>query len=54
VQFLVKRIERSLATAIRVVERLDRRALEEKSRITRQLAASVLGAMDAGQGSLDL
>jgi chromosomal replication initiation ATPase DnaA len=54
VQFLVKRIERSLATAIRVVDKLDRRALEEKSRITRQLAANVLVAMDAGQGALDL
>lgn len=54
VQFLVRRIERSLSTAIRVVERLDRRALEEKSRITRQLAAEVLSAMDAGQQELDL
>jgi chromosomal replication initiation ATPase DnaA len=54
VQFLVRRIERSLSTAIRVVERLDRRALEEKTRITRQLAAEVLSAMDAGQGELDL
>lgn len=54
VQYLVKRIERSLATAIRVVDRLDRRALEEKSRITRQLAAGVLDAMDAGQASFDL
>ena len=53
VQFLVKRIERSLATAISVVERLDRQALETKSRVTRQLAASVLGAMDAGQEALD-
>lgn len=53
VQFLVKRIERSLATAIRVVDRLDRMALESKSRISRQLAASMLNAMDAGQGALD-
>lgn len=53
VQFLVKRIERSLATAIRVVDRLDRRALEQKSRITRQLAAGVIDDMDAGQGTLD-
>jgi chromosomal replication initiation ATPase DnaA len=53
VQFLVKRIERSLATAIRVVDRLDRLALETKSRITRQLAASMLGAIDSGQGTLD-
>ena len=35
VQFLVRRIERSLSTAIRVVERLDRAALEQKTRITR-------------------
>ena len=54
VQYLVRRIERSLATAMRVVEKLDRRALEEKTRITRPLAASVLDAMDAGQGVLEL
>lgn len=54
VQFLVKRIERSLATAIRVVDRLDRTALETKSRVSRQLAASVLSALDAGQAALDL
>jgi len=54
VQYLVRRIERSIATAISVVERLDRRSLETKSRITRQLAAGVLDAMDAGQGALDL
>lgn len=52
VQFLVKRIERSLATAISLVERLDRAGLETKSRITRQLAASVLGGSDTGQASL--
>lgn len=54
VQFLVRRIERSLDTAIAVVERLDRAALEQKSRITRALAASVVTAMDAGQGTLEL
>jgi len=54
VQFLVRRIERSIATAIAVVDRLDRRSLETKARITRQLAASVLDAMDAGQAALDL
>jgi chromosomal replication initiation ATPase DnaA len=52
VQYLVRRIERSLATAITVVEHLDRAALEAKSRVTRQLAASVLNALDAGQGDL--
>ncbi|MGE0501280.1 MAG: DnaA regulatory inactivator HdaA [Rhizobiaceae bacterium] len=54
VQFVVRRIERSLATAIDVVERLDRAALERQSRITRSLAADVVGALDAGQGELDL
>ncbi len=52
VQYLVRRIERSLATAIRVVEKLDRMALEEHSRITRALAAEAVSAMDEGQGEL--
>jgi chromosomal replication initiation ATPase DnaA len=54
VQFLVRRIERSLSTAIRVVERLDRAALERQTRITRALAAETVSAMDAGQAELDL
>jgi chromosomal replication initiation ATPase DnaA len=54
VQYVVRRIERSLATAIRVVEKLDAAALEQKTRITRALAAEVVGAMDEGQGELDL
>lgn len=54
VQYLVRRIERSLATAMRVVDRLDRTALEQHSRITRALAAQAIGAMDEGQGELDL
>lgn len=54
IQFLVRRIERSLSTAIRVVERLDRAALEQKTRITRTLAAETVGAFDAGQGELEL
>lgn len=52
VQFVVRRIERSLSTAMDVVDRLDRVALERKSRITRALASDVVGAMDAGQGDL--
>ncbi|MCT8999007.1 DnaA regulatory inactivator HdaA [Chelativorans intermedius] len=48
VQFLVRRIERSLSAAQQVVERLDRAALERKARITRALAAEVIGAMEAG------
>jgi len=52
VQYLVRRIERSLATAIRVVEKLDAAALEQNTRITRGLAAEVVGALDEGQGEL--
>jgi chromosomal replication initiation ATPase DnaA len=54
VQFLVRRIERSLSTAIDVVDRLDREALERKTRITRALAAEVVTALDEGQADLDL
>lgn len=52
VQYLVRRIERSLAAAIRVVDRLDAAALEQNTRITRGLAAEVVGALDEGQGEL--
>jgi chromosomal replication initiation ATPase DnaA len=52
VHYLVRRIERSLATAMRVVDRLDRIALEQQSRITRSLAAEAVSAMDEGQGDL--
>ena len=54
VQFLVRRIERSLATAIRVVDRLDRAALEHKTRITRSLAAEAISAIDRGQGEFEI
>ncbi|RWF24498.1 MAG: hypothetical protein EOS64_07630, partial [Mesorhizobium sp.] len=54
VQYLVRRIERSLATAMRVVERLDRAALERKTPITRALAAETVSAMDEGQGEFDI
>ncbi|MGB8816896.1 MAG: DnaA regulatory inactivator HdaA [Rhizobiaceae bacterium] len=54
VRYLVSRIERSLATAQDIVARIDRAALENQGRITRQLAASVLTEMDSGQKSLDL
>lgn len=53
VQFLVRRIERSLSTAMRVVDRLDRAALERKSRITRALAGEVVEAIGSGQGGFD-
>jgi chromosomal replication initiation ATPase DnaA len=51
VSYLARRIERSVATAIDVVDRLDRAALEEKSRITRGLAARVVSTLDEGQGA---
>jgi chromosomal replication initiation ATPase DnaA len=54
ISFLVSHIERSLSTASRVVERLDRAALEKKSKITRALAASVVTALDEGQATFDL
>lgn len=49
VQFLVRRIERSLLSAIEAVARLDRAALERQSRITRSLAAEIVSAMEEGR-----
>lgn len=54
VQYLVRRIERSLATAMRVVERLDRTALERKTPITRALTAEIVSAMDEGQADFGI
>ena len=54
VQFILRRMERSLSTAQRVVERLDRIALERKSRISRTLAAEIIAEADSGQGRLDV
>lgn len=48
IQFIARRIERSLSTAIRLVDALDRAALESKSRITRGLAGDVIHAMEMG------
>ncbi len=47
VQFLVRRMDRSLAEAVRVVAALDRLSLEGKRPITRSLANSVLSERDA-------
>ncbi|MBN9075449.1 MAG: hypothetical protein BGN87_16965 [Rhizobiales bacterium 65-79] len=52
VSYLARRIERSVARAIDIVDRLDRAALEEKSRITRTLAGRIVSALDEGQGAL--
>jgi len=51
VQYLVRRMERSLSTAMALVHRLDRAALEGKTRITRALAAQVLEALDENRGT---
>lgn len=45
VGYIVTRMERSLAAAQTIVERLDRLALARGTRITRQLAAEVLNAV---------
>jgi len=47
VQYLVRRIERSLSAAMGVVARLDQAALEQKTRITRTLAGEVIAAMES-------
>jgi chromosomal replication initiation ATPase DnaA len=52
VQFAVRRMERSLASAERLVEALDRAALERKCRISRGLAGEILDAMEQRQGEL--
>lgn len=48
VQFLVRRMERSLSSAMEIVDRLDRAALAGKTRITRTLAARIVDAVEAG------
>jgi chromosomal replication initiation ATPase DnaA len=54
VAYLVSRIERSLGTAQNVVARLDKAALEAKSRVSRQMASVVLTELDFGQKSFEL
>jgi chromosomal replication initiation ATPase DnaA len=53
IHWLVARMERSLATATRIVNRLDRLALARGSRITRGLAAEALAEMDAAAIDID-
>ncbi len=51
IDYMVPRIERSLATLGRIVDRLDRAALARQSRITKPMVAAVLD--EAGTGNLD-
>lgn len=50
VQFITRRIERSLGSAIAVVDRIDKAALERRKAITRTLAAEVLTEWESGEG----
>ncbi|MGB3502171.1 MAG: DnaA regulatory inactivator HdaA [Mesorhizobium sp.] len=52
--YIANRIERSLSTAMSVVDRLDAAALARGARISRALAAEVIGALDEGQSELDI
>ena len=49
VQFLVRRMERSLATANVIVARIDALALERKTRVSRALAAEVVAEIEIGR-----
>jgi chromosomal replication initiation ATPase DnaA len=53
VDYVVRRIERSFEAAQVAAEELDRAALERKQRITRKLAAQVLGEPQGGSGVAD-
>ena len=50
VDYIVQRMERSLATAQEVVEQLDQLALARRSKISRTLAAEVLDALASARG----
>ena len=49
IDYLVIRMERSLATAHRIVARIDEAALARKQKITRQLAGEILQEMERGE-----
>jgi len=48
IAYILNRMERSLVKAAEFVKRVDRMALEQKSRVTRQLAIDVLAGMQTG------
>lgn len=48
IDYLLKRMERSLSAARVIVDAVDRRALAENRRISRLLVADVLGRLDSG------
>lgn len=50
IRYIASRIERSLASALAIVDRLDKASLARKARITRAFAAAYVREYDAGQG----
>lgn len=50
IRYIAGRIERSLASALAIVDRLDKASLARKARITRAFAAAYVREYDAGQG----
>ncbi|KGF69196.1 hypothetical protein LL06_11970 [Hoeflea sp. BAL378] len=54
IDWLVARMERSLAAARAIVTRIDQLALARGSKITRALAAEVMAEMDAGKGDIEV
>ena len=49
VSYLVNRMDRSLATAMKLVEQIDRLSLARQRRVSRTLAADALGQLDQGR-----
>lgn len=54
IQWLVARMERSLAAARAIVTRIDQLALARGTKITRALAAEVMAEMDAGKDDMEV
>jgi chromosomal replication initiation ATPase DnaA len=53
VRYIASRIERSLATASAIVDRLDKASLARKTKITRAFASSFVREYDAGQSEFE-
>ncbi|QKV18393.1 HdaA/DnaA family protein [Oricola thermophila] len=53
ISYIASRIERSLASALSIVDRLDKASLARKARITRAFAAAYVREYDAGQSEFD-
>lgn len=49
VEYIVLRMERSIATAIKLVDSIDREALARKKKVTRPLAAEIMKRLELGE-----